>query len=290
MSPGSGTTPTGPPVTGASFMSIGEVLSQLRPDFSDVTISKIRFLEDEGLIKPERSSSGYRRFSRDDVARLRYVLTAQRDRYLPLKVIKDQLDAVDQGLTTSTDDPGAPLHPVTLAAEAPAAEAPAAEAPASEAPAAEAPAAEALAPRAEQSRTAAGPEAQAFAPDLSELRLSRAELQRAAGLSAEQLDQVEQYGLLRPRSGGSHYDGDSLMVARTVAEMSQFGIEPRHLRPFKAAADREIGLVEQVVTPLVSQRSPEARARAQHVARELAALSVRLHTTLVKIGLQPGRR
>ena len=275
MSPGSGTTPTGPPVTGASFMSIGEVLSQLRPDFSDVTISKIRFLEDEGLIKPERSSSGYRRFSRDDIARLRYVLTAQRDRYLPLKVIKDQLDAVDQGLTTSTDDPGAPLPPVTLAVEAPAVGAPAVEAPA---------------PRAEQSRTAAGPEAQAFAPDLSELRLSRAELRRAAGLSAEQLDQVEQYGLLRPRSGGSHYDGDSLMVARTVAEMSQFGIEPRHLRPFKAAADREIGLVEQVVTPLVSQRSPEARARAQHVARELAALSVRLHTTLVKIGLQPGRR
>ena len=134
------------------------------------------------------------------------------------------------------------------------------------------------------------PTAESFRPAASEIRLSKGELLGAAGLEAEQLEQLEQYGLLGPRPGGSHYDGDALVVAKTVAEMGRFGIEARHLRMFKAAAVREIGLVEQVVTPLVRQRNPEARARADEVARELAALSVKLHATLVRAGLAPGLR
>jgi DNA-binding transcriptional MerR regulator len=236
-------------------MSIGEVLGQVRPDFPDVTISKIRFLEDEGLIKPERTASGYRKFSREDVGRLRYVLSAQRDHYLPLRVIKEHLDAIDRGLEPPPlGGAGGPKVPRALVA------------------------AEGM------------PSAEAFRPDASEVRLSRRELLDAAGLEEEQLAQLEQYGLLGPRPGGSHYDGDALVVAKTVAEMARFGIEARHLRPFKAAAEREIGLVEQVVTPLVRQRNPEARARADEVARELAALSVKLHATLVKAGLAPGLR
>jgi hypothetical protein len=133
-----------------------------------------------------------------------------------------------------------------------------------------------------------GPEA--FLPDVSEMRLTRAELLSAADLEEAQLEQLEQYGLIAPRTGGTSYDGDALVVAKTVAEMARFGIEARHLRPFKAAADREIGLVEQVVTPLVRQRNPEARARADEVVRELAALSVKLHATLVRSGLGPGLR
>lgn len=237
-----------------AFMSIGEVLGQLRPDFPDVTISKIRFLEDEGLIKPERTASGYRKFSREDLSRLRYVLTSQRDHYLPLRVIKEHLDAIDRGLEPPSVGGGGPRVPRALVA------------------------AEGM----------PGPEA--FRPDASEVRLSRRELLDAAGLEEAQLAELEQYGLLGPRTGGSHYDGDALVVAKTVAEMSRFGIEARHLRPFKAAAEREIGLVEQVVTPLVRQRSPEARARADEVARELASLSVKLHATLVKAGLAPGLR
>lgn len=237
-----------------AFMSIGEVLGQLRPEFPDITISKIRFLEDEGLIKPERTSSGYRKFSREDVARLRYVLTAQRDQYLPLRVIKEHLDAIDRGLDPPALGGGGPRVPRALVA------------------------AEGL----------PGPEA--FRPDVSEVRLSRRELLDAAGLEESRLEQLEQYGLLAPRAGGSHYDGDALIVAKTVAEMSRFGIEARHLRPFRAAADREIGLLEQVVTPMVRQRNPEARARADEVVRELAALSVKLHATLVRQGLGPGLR
>jgi len=237
-----------------AFMSIGEVLGQLRADFADITISKIRFLEAEGLVEPERTASGYRKFSREDLARLRYVLTAQRDHYLPLRVIKEHLEAIDRGLEPPALGASGPKVPRTLVA------------------------ADGL------------PAADAFLPEVSEIRLSRKELLSAAGLQPEQLDQLEQYGLLSPRAGGSHYDGDALVVAKTVAEMARFGIEARHLRPFKAAAEREIGLVEQVVTPLVRQRNPEARARAEEVARELAALSVKLHATLVRTGLGPGLR
>ncbi len=239
---------------GRAFMSIGEVLGQLRPDFPDVTISKIRFLEDEGLIKPERTASGYRKFSREDVSRLRYVLTSQRDHYLPLRVIKEHLDAIDRGLEPPGVGGGGPKVPRALVA------------------------AEGM----------PGPDA--FRPDATEVRLSRRELCDAAGLEEERLAELEQFGLVGPRPGGSHYDGDALVVAKTVAEMARFGIEARHLRPFKAAAEREVGLVEQVVTPLVRQRNPEARARADEVARELAALSVKLHATLVKAGLAPGLR
>jgi len=237
-----------------AFMSIGEVLGQLRPDFADVTISKIRFLEDEGLVKPERTASGYRKFSREDVGRLRYVLTAQRDQYLPLRVIKEHLDAMDRGLEPPAQSGGGPRVPGAVAA------------------------AEGL------------PSAESFRPEASEMRLSRNELLAAAGLVPDQLDQLEQYGLLARRPGGMHYDGDALVVAKTVAEMARFGIEARHLRPFKGAADREIGLIEQVVSPLVRQRGPEARARAEEVVRELAALSVKLHSTLVRQGLGPGLR
>jgi DNA-binding transcriptional MerR regulator len=237
-----------------AFLSIGEVLAQLRPDFPDITISKIRFLESEGLVEPERTASGYRKFSREDVARLRYVLSAQKDHYLPLRVIKEHLDAIDRGLEPPALSGGGPKVPRALVA------------------------AEGL----------PGPEA--FLPDVSEVRLSKRELLDAAGLQPDRLDQLEQYGLVAPVAGTSHYDGNSLLIAKTVAEMARFGIEARHLRPFKAAADREVGLVEQVVTPLVRQRNPEARARADEVARELAALSVKLHATLVRAGIAPGLR
>ena len=85
-------------VPARAYLSIGEVLSKLRPEFSDITISKIRFLETEGLIDPARTPSGYRKFTVADLERLRYVLSAQRDQYLPLRVIKDNLDALDRGL------------------------------------------------------------------------------------------------------------------------------------------------------------------------------------------------
>jgi DNA-binding transcriptional MerR regulator len=237
-----------------AFMSIGEVLAQLRAEYPDVTISKIRFLEAEGLVEPERTASGYRKFSRDDLARLRYVLTAQRDQYLPLRVIKANLEALDRGLEPSATPGEGPQVPRALVA------------------------ADGL----------PGPDAFAVGRDASELRLSRSELLEASGLAEAALAQLESFGLVGVRPGSNHYDGDALIIAKAVADLSRFGIEARHLRAFKAAADREIGLVEQVINPLVRQRNPEARARAEETARELAALSVKLHATLVRAGLRPG--
>jgi DNA-binding transcriptional MerR regulator len=236
--------------TARSSLSIGEVLGQLRPEFPDITISKIRFLEAEGLIHPERTPSGYRKFSSGDVARLRFVLAEQRDHYLPLRVIKDHLDAIDRGLEPPDSGPGSTTR---------------------------------RGPRAVSAVPL--PDADAFVPEPSEVRMTRDELLAGAGLEPAQLDQLEQYGLLSKRAGGS-YDGDALVVASCAAEMARYGIEPRHLRAYRTAADREIGLFEQVVTPMMRQRNPEARGRAEEAVRELAALSVRLHASLVKAGLR----
>lgn len=243
-----GPAPAGEP-SGRAYLNIGQVLAQLRPEFPQVTISKIRFLEAEGLVEPGRTPSGYRKFSRADVARLRYVLCAQRDRYLPLRVIKEQLSALDRGLEPAGPGEGGGARvPRALAA------------------------------------VGDGPSAEDYRPEPAPIRLSRDELLAAAGLEESQLVGLEQFGLVAPRPGG-HYDGSALVIAQTVAAMATFGIEARHLRSFKSAADREVGLFDQVLSPLARQRSAEARDQA---VRELAALSVRLHATLVREGLQAG--
>ena len=235
-------------VPARAYLSIGEVLEKLRSDFPDVTISKIRFLESEGLIEPQRTPSGYRKFTSVDLERLRYVLLAQRDQYLPLKVIKDNLDALDRGLEPSSSVNGAPI--------------------------------------ARLSSVDSALSASAFI-EQSEMRLSRDELISNSGISEEQLVELEGYGLIELK--GRHYDGDALTVAKVVAEISGFGIEGRHLRAFKTAADREVGLVEQVITPLLRQKNPDSKARAQEVSREIASLSVRLHAALVRSGLNRAR-
>lgn len=230
-------------------MNIGQVLEILREDFPGVTIPKIRFLEDKGLIKPERTPAGYRKFSDADVERLRYVLRMQRDHYLPLKVIGEHLDAIDRGLEPPPIDSVVPTVPkVSLAADG-------------------------------------LPSPESFSRS-SDLRLSRRELLKVAEVSEELLEQLEQFGLIVPRSGTGHYDSEALVIARTARELADYGFEPRHLRAFKTAADREVGLVEQVVAPLKRGRDASAAARAEEAVSEIAALSVRLHATLVKTGLR----
>lgn len=228
--------------------NIGQVLEILRADFPGVTIPKIRFLEDKGLIKPDRTPAGYRKFSDDDVERLRYILRMQRDHYLPLKVIGEHLDAMDRGLEPPPIDSVVPVVPkVALAAD--------------------------------------GTPSPASFGRRSDLRVSRRELLKIAEVDDELLAQLEQFGLVRPLASG-HYDSDALVVAQTARELADFGLEPRHLRAFRTAADREVGLVEQVVAPLRRGRDAAAGARADEAINEIAALSVRLHATLVKAGLR----
>lgn len=249
-------------------LSIGAVLGQLRPDFPDVTISKIRFLELEGLVRPARTSSGYRQFSAADVERLRYVLTAQRDHYLPLKVIRQRLDAADRA-----DDPAAvvpapePVRPPRRLV--------------------------AVASSGDAGASPDGGEAPAGTPSPADLLsdpepgvwLSERDLLVEAGIDETMLAELRQYGLVRPGPTG-YYDADAVAIARTVRTMAGHGLEPRHLRAFRASADREVGLLEQIVTPVYRNRDPEARARGDELVAELAALSIGLHTLLVKSGIR----
>lgn len=237
-------------------LSIGEVLGQLREDFPDISISKIRYLEAEGLVEPARTPSGYRKFSQDDVERLRYILTLQRDHFWPLRVIREALDAYDRGFdppSAGGTTPGRPGAPRVVGTEG-------------------------------------GPDdlpdATAFARRGQGLRMTRAELATAAGLDERDVTQLETFGLLTAGAGG-HFDETALTIAHAAAELATYGIEPRHLRPFRTAADREVGLVEQVVTPLARGRGDDAQARAGEAAREISALCIQLHAALVKAGLGP---
>ncbi|MFD7868410.1 MerR family transcriptional regulator, partial [Streptomyces sp. NPDC059783] len=223
-------------------MSIGTVLLRLRDEFPEVTISKIRFLEAEGLVEPQRTPSGYRKFHAEDVERLAQVLRMQRDHYLPLKVIREHLDALARGEQVALPSPGGERE------------------------------------QGECAWTTGSGRATAA-------RIGRAELLAAAEVTESDLDAWEAYGLVAPTAEGG-YDSEMVNVARLVADLGRFGLEPRHLRAMRAAADREAGLIEQVVAPLRRHRNPQTRAHAEATARELAELSVRLHAALVQTALQ----
>src|ERR1700761_5806869 len=201
-------------------VSIGQVLDELSPEFPDISPSKIRFLEAEGLIQPLRSSSGYRRFSAADIRRLRFILTVQRDEYLPLRVIKERLDALDG----AADDGAASAVPAVA--------------------------------------------------------MTRSELLAAAGAAEELLTELEEYGLIRR---GRSYGEQPLAVLRSAVQLGGYGIQPRHLRAVKAAADREAALTEQSVAPLTRQKG--SREPALRAARDIAGHIARLHATLVEDGL-----
>ncbi|MEV5242016.1 MerR family transcriptional regulator [Streptomyces cinnamoneus] len=252
--PSGGTGSSGAAGAEGRLVSIGTVLNLLREEFPEVTISKIRFLEAEGLVEPQRTPSGYRKFSTNDVERLGHVLRMQRDHYLPLKVIREQLDALARGERVQLPAPAQPRDALDLL-EAP-----------------EGPQEADGAPGGQEGRTAA--------------RIGRAELLATAGVTEGELAEWESYGLLCAHPDGG-FDADSVTIARLVADLGGFGLEPRHLRAVKAAADREAGLIEQVIAPLRRHRNPQTRAHAEATAKELATLSVRLHAALVRAALHP---
>jgi DNA-binding transcriptional MerR regulator len=202
-------------------VSIGQVLDELSAEFPDISPSKIRFLEAEGLISPLRSNSGYRRFSAADITRLRVILTAQRDEYLPLRVIKERLDALDGAAGGSAGNVGVPP-----------------------------------------------------------LAMTRSELLAAAGAAEELLAELEDYGLIRRARS---YGAQPLSVLRSAVDLGAHGIQPRHLRAIKAAAERETALVEQAVAPLARQKG--SREPALRAAHDIAGHIARLHATLVEDGL-----
>jgi DNA-binding transcriptional MerR regulator len=256
-------------------MSIGEVLGILKPEFPDITVSKIRFLEGAGLVQPDRSASGYRKFSEDDVARLRFVLRAQRDQYLPLRVIRQRLADLEQVGGLDAKGAGSPGSGAAGAGNGTAG-AGAAGAGAAGAGGAGA-GAVTDAPAGDQAGRATGA-AYAAAPP-SDAQFTRDELCRAAGATVEQLLELESFGLVGARGSGERgawYGGDDLVLLRLARELADYGLEARHLRMYKLFAEREAALFEQVVAPLVRQRNPEARARARDTIEALAQLGGRM--------------
>jgi DNA-binding transcriptional MerR regulator len=235
---------------GPGPLTIGAVLALLAPDFPDISISKIRFLEAQGLVTPERSGAGagYRRFSADDLERLRYILTAQRDHFWPLKVIREALDKLERGLESAPGDTASARPQVPVAVDDP------------------------------QLPTATDLGRQ------GNLRLTDAELQEASDLDKDTFDALSTYGLLRADSQG-HYGDEALAVARAAGALAAYGIEPRHLRPFRTAADREIGLVQQIVSPLRGRGRGSGGAADRDPTAQILAECIALHTALVKAGL-----
>ena len=352
-----------------SHLSIGEVLSLLREEFPDVTISKIRFLESQGLVDPERTPSGYRKFYDHDVERLRWILRQQREHFLPLKVIRgrltdqgDEVDELDLGetvgaraagedhqLAEETAGPASsaaasnelvePARAEPIAAPEPAkvtaavsagaatpdqnlglaakaatpspAEGPpdgqpaqvaAAAAPAGSSRPSEArpskpapPPAPPVTPslfaeaRSEPGRSASGQKPAATArrgrrsADEPE-SYSAEELAAAAGATGELVTELKQFGLVNAHAvvaGTPYFDECALAVTRAAAEFARYGVEVRHLRAWRNAADREAGLFEQIVLPLLRQRNPQARQHAAETLADLARLGGDLRSALL---------
>jgi DNA-binding transcriptional MerR regulator len=194
---------TAPETPALSGMSIGAVLDLLRPDFPDVTISKIRFLEAEGLVTPQRAASGYRRFTAYDCARLRFILTAQRDHYLPLKVIKAQLDALPDGELPLAGSPYGVPRLVSVGDGTPSA--------------------------------AVGPDADPAAVTATRIRLSREDLLERSGVDGALLTALLHAGVITTGPGG-FFDEHSVVILQCARALADYGVEPRHLRAFRSAA------------------------------------------------------
>ena len=214
--------------------SIGAVLKILAEEFPDISISKIRFLEGEGLISPERAPSGYRRYADADIERLRYILDVQKNHYLPLKVIRDNLAAIDAGADPASLNSAAPTPSPERTPDA-----------------------EALLPP----PTVAAP--RPGAPKRP-VHITRRELLRMSGLTESALAELERHALVVPKHGTAYYGRDALTVAVVARKLRAYGMDARHLRSIKQAAEREAALVDQAVAPL-ARRGTSSRQTVSDV-------------------------
>jgi DNA-binding transcriptional MerR regulator len=273
------------------------VLTLLRPEFPDITISKIRFLESQGLVSPQRSPSGYRKFYDEDVERLRYVLVQQREHFLPLKVIRDRLNGVEteepeenghavvvEEIIETTTESVVSVREVVEVVSAP------------RHVAAKEPSLSDVVSAMQEGPTRSGRHAASSTrqdpqPDVEEVEkevdhgttLSISELAIEAHLTEDQISALVEFGILDAVSVGGMmcFNDDNVAVARIAAGFAEFGVEPRHLKQFRLSAEREAGMIDQLVAPLLRQRKPESRAKASASAKALAKLGREMRATLV---------
>ena len=310
---------------GQSHLSIGEVLGLLLEEFPDVTISKIRFLESQGLIEPERTPSGYRKFFDDDVVLLRLILREQREKFLPLRVIKDRIDSGEiepapdapsaaddgreqatkaaiakhpaarrpssasvpsSGATTSTQKAPPPAAgttaPSATSVGATAASGSTPNGATTEPPTESTPSDPPSAPR--KRRRAAEPSAATLLPGVL---VNRDELCAMASVTPEQLAQLEDYGVVSPRAGvGDLYGDEAVEIAAAAGGFLRAGVDARHLRAWRTSVERESGLYEQLILPLLRQRNPQARGQAATRLEELDGLGTKLRAALMRAALR----
>jgi len=236
-----------------NYQSIGEVLVAVKTEFPDITISKIRFLEAEGLIEPERTPSGYRKFYTDDVDRLKSILRLQRDEYLPLKVIKERLLQRDADVDVDGTD-GA--HGVDEAG----------------------------------GEDESGDEGLAEAP--TGLQMSIEEMSAATSVERDRIRELESFGIVCSHGpdGARYYDGDDYIVLSIVKDFFRHGIEPRHLTMYKHFADREAKFFEDLVAPRLRQKNPDARRVAAETLTELSVTSRKFKQALLRTNLREDLR
>jgi DNA-binding transcriptional MerR regulator len=259
--------------------TIGEVLNQLKEEFEDITISKIRFLESEGLIYPDRTESGYRKFSHDDVDRLRFILTAQRYHYLPLKVIREQLERLDAGEPAEAPVPAPAAAGATGVADGADGDGGAASGVRRAADLAQA-----------LDAAMTGGEQPFLEQPPARVSLTLRELCEATGLDQAEVRSLRDYGIIGERADRSDdsgpYDSDDLMAARAARDLLRAGLEARHLRMYRQFVDREVALFDQLVTPLLRQRNPEARRQATRQLETLATTTSRMKRALLARALR----
>jgi DNA-binding transcriptional MerR regulator len=236
-----------------NYQSIGEVLVAVKTEFPDITISKIRFLEAEGLIEPERTPSGYRKFYVDDVDRLKSILRMQRDEYLPLKVIKERLLKQDVEGEAEEGDGGAEGG-------------------------------------AEADAEADADEGLAEAP--TGLQMSIEEMSAATGVERERIRELESFGIVCSHGpdGARYYDGDDYIVLSIVKDFFRYGIEPRHLTMYKHFADREAKFFEDLVAPRLRQKNPDARRLAAETLADLSVTSRKFKQALLRTNMREDLR
>ena len=227
------------PVGNESLKSIGEVIALLRDEFSDISISKIRFLESNGLVNPHRTNSGYRKFSVVDIEHLKYILRMQRDYFLPLRVIKDHIDAMNRGLEPPVVGDVAPKPPKTIAA------------------------------------------VEALSDSGAAIKLTKNELIANLSDDAELVDSLIEFGIIRADNQG-FFSGLALNIAQKAQALSEFGLEPRHLKTVVTSASREVELFAPVLKNSRSGKNQISKAEAEDLALQIAGNIVSLHAYVVR--------
>ena len=229
-------------------LTIGAVCKALSQEFPDISISKIRYLEDQKLLTPRRTPGGYRLYAQSDVARLRTILRLQRDEFLPLRVIRQELAAG----RAEDDQPAAP--------------------------------ADAAAPPPD-ARPGAALRRLTFSIAQRGALYTLEDVIEETGADPQLIREMEDFGIVKgeAREGTRYYYETEREIVRACAELARYGVAGRNLRVFKTSADRESSLLQQLLAPSLRSRNPERRREAVDTLENLAAVASHLtHLLLVR--------